>query len=266
MSLRLIAVDLDGTLIGGTNEKYGILLEGLEALRRAVAMKYLIAIVTGRDIDFIKRLFVRQGFRWADEGWPHMIISEECYIYRLIGGQYVSDSDWNDHIRHTERAYFEFIRKGIDQLIESDLSRLDSGVFRRKDEIEEMRGYVEIRFTNPMCAHAGEQVIRRWLEYQSLSYSTIRNWSDIYIRHSTIGKGILLSKLCQEFGVLATHVLAIGDSCNDLSMLDGRFGFIGAAPGNAEDEVKQALILNGGYVATAGYGKGVAEAIYRLLR
>ena len=48
---------------------------------------------------------------------------------------------------------------------------------------------------------------------------------------------------------------------NDLSMLDGRYARWPAAPGNAIDEVKEAVRKAGGYVATARCSDGVVEAL-----
>ncbi|WP_158606756.1 HAD family hydrolase [Paenibacillus ginsengarvi] len=91
----------------------------------------------------------------------------------------------------------------------------------------------------------------------------MRNVACIAVRHESIGKGPVLHEVCRAFGITPGEVLVIGDSCNDLSMLDGGFGFAAAVPGNAEDEVKARVKAIGGYIAQDGYGDGVAEAVRR---
>jgi hydroxymethylpyrimidine pyrophosphatase-like HAD family hydrolase len=55
--------------------------------------------------------------------------------------------------------------------------------------------------------------------------------------------------------------MAIGDSINDLDMLNGEHGFFPVAVANAEIEVKEAVKKAGGMVTKSPASDGVAEAI-----
>jgi hydroxymethylpyrimidine pyrophosphatase-like HAD family hydrolase len=59
----------------------------------------------------------------------------------------------------------------------------------------------------------------------------------------------------------APRCLAIGDSHNDLAMLDPRHAAMVGCPGNAVAEVKQHVAAIGGYVAQALHGAGVIETV-----
>lgn len=265
MPIRLIAVDLDGTMLGGTKNRYGILSEGIAALRQAAEEGVLIAIVSGRDYPFIPRLFQEEGVDIPREGWPHLIIAEERLEYRLHAGCYHPDTSWNEEIRVRERMHYEQLCVEVDRLLSADIQRLDPVAFRRVDPMASERGYIEVRFTEPSFARSAEPILAAMLETLGLPYTTVRNVDHICLRHQHTGKGKMLDRVCRRLGIAAGEVLAIGDSLNDLSMLDGRFGFISAAPANADHEVKAAVLANGGMVAEGQYAKGVAEMI-RLLR
>lgn len=261
MRIRLVAVDLDGTLLGGTEGRYGIFPEGISALRRAVGMQAAVAIVTGRDFEFVPELLKTEGVQWSQEQWPHLIIAEERCEYRLQNGQYAPDSEWNEEIRVLERGHFEQISDGVNQLLSSRIASIDPGACRRTEVLEAERGFIEIRFTDANAARAAEPLLAAMLAQSLLPYKTVRNAADISIRYLSVGKGAMLQRACQRLGIAAEEVLAIGDSANDLSMLDGRFGFVGAAPGNADDEVKAAVRARGGVVSESRYAKGVAEIL-----
>ncbi|MEM2791397.1 MAG: HAD hydrolase family protein, partial [Thermofilaceae archaeon] len=88
----------------------------------------------------------------------------------------------------------------------------------------------------------------------------------IQILHKSAGKGPTLLTLLKVLGIPEGAALCIGDAPNDLSMLDGSYGFMVAAVGNAE-EVKEAVRRAGGYVASRPRGEGVLEVLraYNLL-
>ncbi len=68
-----------------------------------------------------------------------------------------------------------------------------------------------------------------------------------------------LQTLAQEWGILPSEIMAIGDQGNDLSMI--QHAGIGVAMGNAPDDVKQ----HANYVAPTIGEDGVADAIERFV-
>lgn len=265
MTLRLIATDLDGTLLGGTAGRYGFLPAGVAALEAAVAQGVKVAVVTGRDLPFIERLLLREGVDPSRAGWPHVIIAEERVIFYLDEGVYRASQPWNDEVLAAERSHFAAIQEGVEELLRGSLVEVDPTARRIEREKEEERGFVEVRFSDAAAARRGELVLSRWLAAARLPYYALRNVAGVAVRHRLVGKGAVLGRAIAEMNIPASDVLALGDSTNDLSMLDGSHGFQAAVPGNAEEEVREAVIGGGGYVATARCGAGVAEAVYLAL-
>ncbi|MCS7464215.1 Cof-type HAD-IIB family hydrolase [Paenibacillus doosanensis] len=264
--MKLIAVDLDGTLLGGTSGRYGLLPAGVEALRRAAGQGKTIAVATGRELPFILGLLEREGIVPEREGWPQLIISEERFIHRLNGqGEYAPEAEWNEAIERAEREHFGAVIAGVAALLEGELASVDAASRRCESGKEEARGFVEVLFTHADAARAGEAVIADWLAQSGLPYSAVRNVAGVAIRRLGAGKGPVLARACELLRIAPEQALAIGDSCNDLSMLDGGHGFAAAAPGNAEEEVKARLRASRGYIAAGNCGNGVAEAVYAML-
>jgi hydroxymethylpyrimidine pyrophosphatase-like HAD family hydrolase len=133
LKLSLVAVDLDGTLLGGTSGRYGFLPAGVEALRQAVRKHSLVGIATGRDLPFILELLRREGIAPEKEGWPHVIIAEERYIYYLgKDGGYRPAADWNESIYQAELSQFRAIVHGVSALLSGDISTLPPVGWREK--------------------------------------------------------------------------------------------------------------------------------------
>jgi hydroxymethylpyrimidine pyrophosphatase-like HAD family hydrolase len=74
-------------------------------------------------------------------------------------------------------------------------------------------------------------------------------------------KGKAVRFLAETLGIPTERVMAIGDSINDLDMLNGEHGFFPVAVANAEPEIKEAVQKAGGMVTEKPASDGVAEAI-----
>ena len=77
--------------------------------------------------------------------------------------------------------------------------------------------------------------------------------------HPLATKGYALSVLAEKYGVLREEVIAIGDSYNDLEMID--YAGLGVIVNNARQEVKK----HADYVTTTPSGDGVAEVIEKFV-
>ena len=79
------------------------------------------------------------------------------------------------------------------------------------------------------------------------------------IGHRKATKGLALERLARSLGLQASQVMAIGDSWNDLDMIE--FAGIGVAMANALPEVKEIA----DYITCNNDDDGVAEAIEKLV-
>ncbi|MDD4169985.1 MAG: Cof-type HAD-IIB family hydrolase [Desulfotomaculaceae bacterium] len=77
--------------------------------------------------------------------------------------------------------------------------------------------------------------------------------------HPQATKGYALAMLAEYYGINRDKIIAIGDSYNDLEMLE--YAGLGVVVANAREEIKE----KAGYVATAPNGEGVVEALEKFV-
>lgn len=75
----------------------------------------------------------------------------------------------------------------------------------------------------------------------------------------SVNKGAALAFLAERFGIAQAEIMAIGDSLNDIEMI--QYAGIGVAMGNARPEVKKAA----DYITASNEEDGVAQAIEKFV-
>lgn len=257
--MKLLALDLDGTLLEPGER---ILPEALEALRRAVEKGVFIGTASGRSFADQLRILSANGLG-PTAGYPHFLIADECKIFLLEGDRYRELEESNRRLAELWRQVFE----PASALLASELSRL-AGTGARivkvvggKEALE--RCLFALVFESVEEAEAEERVMSALLK--GLPLSCVRNGRVVAILLEGCNKGSALLKVCEVLGVPPSEVVAVGDSGNDIPMLDGRYGFKPATVQNAEEAVKRLVEEAGGYVASKPRGAGVAEIVQKLL-
>ncbi|MFD2044959.1 Cof-type HAD-IIB family hydrolase [Ornithinibacillus salinisoli] len=83
--------------------------------------------------------------------------------------------------------------------------------------------------------------------------------TNIEVNPKGVSKASALKKVCRELGITMDHVMAVGDSLNDIKMIQE--AGVGVAMGNAQDAIKK--VAN--YVTDTNNNNGVAKAIERFV-
>ena len=85
----------------------------------------------------------------------------------------------------------------------------------------------------------------------------------IYLRfgHRDFNKGSSLSEIARMHQLGAEHCFAMGDSHNDVEMLDKRHAHMIACPANALDLVFAHVKEQGGLITQRLHGEGVVQAL-----
>lgn len=248
--IRLLSTDFDGTLLDqlATPPVAPALFEWLEQLQKC-GVRW--ALNTGRDLGFA--LEGLREFQFPVK--PDYILTNEREIFhRDPAGEWRDYGDWNrrcvlahERLFQTEAPLFQemlrFVRTetGAELIYENDRA---VGLKARDDgEMDRVVAYL------------------RSARKPGSSFDYQRNTVFLRFCHADYSKGAALGELCRLTRIGPAETFAAGDHHNDLSMLDGRFARWTAAPGNAIDEVKQAVARAGGYVAAARCSEGVVEAL-----
>lgn len=261
--IRLVATDLDGTLLGP---------RGQVAQRTMIAWTEwkrkggLTAIVTGRPFANLVQVITERG---SGSTWPlpDALVCDERDVYVL--DQDSRSPIWH-HVAHpernlgNERAQLALADEIAQRLMACAVTQ-NQDIQRSEPQVETTRGYVELRYPEREAAEAGRQLANRLLEDHPSSLVAVRNSRLLALRHPLSRKGFALAHLVEHLGLLVSQTVAVGDSLNDLTMLDGSCGNLGATVPNADPLVLAATMAAGGILLEEPASLGVASLLEALI-
>lgn len=271
MAVRLIAVDIDGTLL---NSRWEVSLANREAIAEATRRGIEVALVTGRRYDFA--LPVAQ-----------QIPSPLTMI--VNNGAMVRSKEGQTHVRHLlpratarhvlqstgpwrEGAAVVFDRPEANQMMLEKIDWEDptrGGYYARNRkflaESQPLEACltedpIQVMFTGPVAPmRQVEQTLRSvpFAEDFSLAVTVYedKDFAMIDVIRPAVSKGAALAEWAGLRGYSAAEILAIGDNHNDLEMLS--FAGIPVVMENGVPELK----ARGWHVTRSNDEDGVAAAI-----
>jgi hydroxymethylpyrimidine pyrophosphatase-like HAD family hydrolase len=251
----LVSLDFDGTLHDPSSTPpvprgfFGIIK------RLRVEKNVVWGINTGRSMDHMIEGFVESGFPFLPD-W--VVAREREILFSDADGRWHPHQPWNSRCESAIHRLFtkagrllKQIRSEIEQHTGARWMFFEgepAGIISRTEE--EMEWIV--RHITPMTS--GEPLL-----------SWQRN--SIYLRfgHRDYQKGSSLSEVAAIYQLAAADCFAMGDSHNDMEMLDPAHAAMTACPANAVDVIKAKIIANGGIVTTGIHGDGAIEALLHFL-
>ncbi|HEO8419165.1 Cof-type HAD-IIB family hydrolase [Niallia sp. FSL W8-0635] len=283
--ITCIVTDLDGTLL---NHESKISPENLESLKIAQERGIEVIIATGRNYPDVMEIFKDTGLKtWviaangatihdpAGNRFDHLPMDKPKAM-RLL--QWLEERDYYYEIFSDDYLYSP--QRGR-QLIEIELDRLctaNPDISRAELEKHAVIQFSQTGFSfidsykeieNP-AIHV-YNILAFSFDKQKLDagWETFRNDQSITLvtsgtynfefEHKDASKGNALVKLANHLGIALKDIVAMGDSMNDLSMLE-KVGYP-VAMGNAREDVKNASIE----IAETNDQHGVANTIKRLV-
>ena len=254
LPVQLVSTDFDGTIFAEfESPPVARAFEEVIAAFQARGAKWVIN--TGRDLSSLMETLGRAHLRVR----PDFLILVERELYRHDGVSYVGVDPWNRRCAEVHAALFEGVRPDLPRLTAWINAHFDAMVY-------------EDAFS-PFCLIARENgdanTICQYLnEYcrGMPGLTLVRN--DVYARLSHVGysKGTALQELTRMLGLTSERVFAAGDHLNDLPMLRHEVARWLLCPANAEPEVREQVITQGGEVSELRHGYAVAAALERWLR
>ncbi len=274
-SIRLLAADIDGTLL---NSRLEISSPDLAALRRAHAEGVEIILVTGRRHTFALPIAEQLGFDlWiissngavtrslAGETFHRDLLPAEtcrkfCQTMRDFRGNMVLTFDTNDkgaivleHMQELNASIQRWLEKNLQYIdfvipVEDSLTT-DPVQAMLCGPISRMHQALEVLSS---CGFESEITVSR-TEYP------VRDLSIVDILNQGCSKGHALKRWAEHRGLTPEQVMAIGDNYNDVEML----AFAGQPfiMGNASQELKE----RGWNVTLSNDEHGIAAAIEQVL-
>ncbi|TAM60741.1 HAD family phosphatase [bacterium] len=258
-TIDLVAVDLDGTLLSSNEEVSPRNQRAIAALVRAGIR---VVIVTGRGVDTPVRIARELKLGRFPVICCHGALTRDLTTGKTLGHIPVPLIHAKPIIEFAERqgipiaiyAEDHFWRLAGQQAIMADMN---GPAWRETPSFAALLGSPPtfIRFFGTQ----GVEAVRRRFGHLPLNLRTER-WLDLVecvVLNGRAGKREALADLCRTFGIPAQRVMAIGDSRNDVPML--QWAGIGVVMGNALPEVRAMVPLR----TVTNDGDGVAVAIER---
>jgi Cof subfamily protein (haloacid dehalogenase superfamily) len=272
MAIRLIGIDIDGTLLDSRGRMPDA---NREAIQEAVAAGVHVALVTGRSYPFARpvadplplsvTLIVSNGAieRGMDgRTFARRLLDREVARAVLAAtGPYrdaaalIFDRDAERQIvfetmdweQPNRKGYWSRNRSLIDRSVPLELALTEDPV-----QVMFNGGVRQMRALAGALAGAAEGFAVALTEYEHRDFALV----DITSPHAT--KGRALAWRARQLGVSPADVMAVGDNLNDLEMLE--FAGTPVVMGNAVEELKTR-----GWHVTAGHDdEGLARAIRAL--
>lgn len=284
--IKLIATDMDGTLLNAAHE---ISNENYEAIKYAQSKGITVVIATGRAFyeanspiaptDLTLPYICLNGAELRDEEFNIIhtskltrplidkitgVLKTEDIYYQVYTnfGIYTEDpeKDLEIYVDIAEKAGQKADVKKIRANIQN---RIDNGTLKQVDsydEISKRPGEIILKilaFSSDL-----EKIDRAKAEIsesQSLAVSSSSR-GNIEITHSDAQKGIALEAIAEQLKISMSDVMAIGDNLNDLSMLEKAGHAV--AMENGAPEVKEIA----DYITDTNENSGVGKAIIQALK
>jgi Cof subfamily protein (haloacid dehalogenase superfamily) len=236
---RLLALDLDGTLL---NENSEISPANEEWVRRARDAGITVCLSTGRG-------FV-SAFPFAEQ------LDLETPMITVNGGEI-----WRKPHELHQRTLLDADR--VAALYRLALIHRDTwfwaysteNIFNKDHWVEDMHSHRWLKFgyftENP------EVLSELWKEVRAMDGLELSNSSpfNIEINPAGVSKAAALKEVCRFLGIDMSEAVSVGDSLNDIEAI--RACGLGVAMGNAQEEVKAAADI----VTTSHLEDGVAYMI-----
>ena len=275
-SIRLLALDIDGTLL---NSQFQISEANLSALQRARAAGIEVVLVTGRRHDFAMPIATQLGF---DDLW--LISSNGAITRSLAGKNFYRDLLPAELCRELCGAMIEFRgntvltfdKKAKGSIVLEHLNDLENSIRRWLEKNLEYIDFVipiedslvtdpvQAMFCGPIArmhealaalqgCHLNERITVLRTEYP------VRDLSIVDILNQGCSKGHALERWAGFRGLSRDQVMAVGDNYNDIEML--AFAGYPVIMGNASEDLRS----RGWKVTLTNDQDGVAVALEPVL-
>lgn len=247
----ILSFDFDGTLHDPA-EKPPVPVAIFETIGRLREERGVVwGINTGRSMAQMVEGFVESRFPFL----PDWVAAREREIYFPNNfGRWLPHKKWNKRCEREVHRLFKRSRKLLAKLrheVEEhtgaqwiEMDGEPAGIISKtEEEMAWIVGHI-----GPMAAEVPE------LSWQRNS---------IYLRfgHRDFQKGSSLTEVARLNGLEAGACFAIGDSHNDLEMLDPAHAGMIACPANAVLEIREVVEARGGFLTREAHGAGVLEAL-----
>lgn len=263
MKYRLVAIDIDGTLV---DHNKSISDRTVETIKKVMDMGVKVTLSTGRPIMGVRKFIKLLGLEVPVITYNGAAVvdskSEEVLFSRNLPEE-------------DARIILEMgLERDVTMCIWSGNRLYGNKLDFRINEYKKLSGIEPVQTTDfePLIARGIPKIL--WTDDKERSARWRDDFSKVELKETTccasnayfteffnvnVSKGIALSKVAEQLGVSLSETIAFGDAMNDLPMLEA--AGMGVAMGNADERVKAVA----DYVTLTNDEDGVADALEKLI-
>ncbi|HGN1705846.1 TPA: sugar-phosphatase [Providencia rettgeri] len=268
MSIKLVAIDLDGTLL---NSQHQISSTVKDAIKRAQQKGIHIILASGRPFSGIAPYLKELGLDTANN---YCISNNGSVIHQTNDGSHLVENllDFDDY------QYFEELARNVGVHMHALADNCMFTANRHISHYTVKDAYLTntpliycpvnemdntLAFTKFMMIDHPEKLdigISYIPENAFENYSLTRTSPYfLEISNRTSSKGAALQSICEKLGITPDKVMSIGDQNNDIQML--QYASVSVAMGNAIESIRQMAK----FVTNTNEEDGVAVAINKFI-
>lgn len=250
----VLSFDFDGTLVDPGSDPQ-LHPDFFEVIRQLNEAGWVWGINTGRSQMQMLSGFMEGKFPFL----PDYLIARERELYTPGSlNRWMPVREWNDKSQKDHKKVYRKARKFIKE-VQEYVEQQTAARWVSEDgdpagivanSVDEMKPILE--FINAGISG-----------YPNLAY--LRNTIYLRFSHKDYHKGTSLAEVARRCGVGKENVFAIGDGHNDIDMLRREYAGMIACPSNADEEVKQHVKEQGGYISSYRASLGVIDAVGHFL-
>lgn len=263
MTIKLIAMDLDDTLLDASQQ---LTVRTKQAVRKAMDAGVAVTIATGRmfqsALPFAEEMGITLPLITYNGALIRSTISGETLFHRPIEAALAQD------VSELFRQKGWYLQKYVDDRLyvaELDSNALFYAGYARVEAIPLGAGFYQMKEAPTKMLSMGDKPVLDEIRAELLEryggslYMASSKQRYLELVDARVNKGQALEYLSGTLGIGRDEIMAIGDSMNDIDMIE--YAGCGVAMGNANETVRAAAQ----YVTLPNSGDGVAAAIEKFV-
>lgn len=263
MAIKLLAVDLDDTLL---NEECIVSEANKKAIQEAVARGVIVTIATGRMYESAQKIAKEIGIDVPlisyNGAFVKTAVSEEVLMKRCLdedAARAVLDlfreKGWYIQLYRNDTLYVDKATddtRAYEERVETKAVEIGEAFYEDPRDILKM-----LAISDPDKIDYVEETVHTLFAGKVFAPRSMPRFLEIV--NAKVNKGEALRFVAEHFGIKREEVMAIGDSNNDIAMLE--YAGIGIAMGNAKPRVLEVADA----ITATNAKDGVAEAIKKYI-
>ena len=263
MNYKLIAVDMDGTLLNSDNQ---ISPATIDAVKAAVGKGVVFTLSTGRPVQGVQKYIDLLELNGPVITYNGAMIVDSC-SGEIIFNEIMDSGDAQKVYQQALERNIMFVVWSAGKLYVSAMGEkatFYSEMTNTKAElIENFDNLLSQGITKILWFHDAD-ILDSWipeLNNLNLEHTTITKSRAYFLEFfsNKTSKAVAMEKLGQYYGIDKSSMIAVGDQINDLPMIE--YAGLGVAMGNAVEGVKNAA----DYITDTNNNDGVAKVIQKFI-